>query len=197
MMRRVMHFMGLTLIAVIPSLIGVPIASAHEPTAHVHGRATLEVAIEGGSVQISLDSPLDSLLGFERAPRNEKERQSVREMSRKLRQSDHAFVFPPQSQCRLDSVQLESAVIEQSLLAAGSDSNAVKDRDKSSVNSPDVHSELSATWHFQCAAPESLQGVKVSLFQYFPSLKRIDAAVVGPKGQSRTRLSPKSNQLKW
>jgi hypothetical protein len=189
--------MGLTLIAVIPSLIGVPIASAHEPTAHVHGRATLEVAIEGGSVQISLDSPLDSLLGFERAPRNEKERQSVREMSRKLRQSDHAFVFPPQSQCRLDSVQLESAVIEQSLLAAGSDSNAVKDRDKSSVNSPDVHSELSATWHFQCAAPESLQGVKVSLFQYFPSLKRIDAAVVGPKGQSRTRLSPKSNQLKW
>jgi hypothetical protein len=197
MMKRVMHFMGLTLIAVIPSLIGVPIASAHEPTAHVHGRATLEVAIEGGSVQISLDSPLDSLLGFERAPRNEKERQSVREMSRKLRQSDHAFVVPPQSQCRLDSVQLESAVIEQSLLAAGSDSNAVKDRDKSSVNSPDVHSELSATWHFQCAAPESLQGVKVSLFQYFPSLKRIDAAVVGPKGQSRTRLSPKSNQLKW
>jgi len=196
-MKRVMNFMGLTLVAVIPSLIGVPIASAHEPTAHVHGRATLEVAIEGGSVQISLDSPLDSLLGFERAPRNEKERQSVREMSRKLRQSDHAFVFPPQSQCRLDSVQLESAVIEQSLLAAGSDSNAVKDRDKSSVNSPDVHSELSATWHFQCAAPESLQGVKVSLFQYFPSLKRIDAAVVGPKGQSRTRLSPKSNQLKW
>lgn len=196
-MRRVMHFIGLTLIAVIPSLIGVPIASAHEPTAHVHGRATLEVAIEGGSVQISLDSPLDSLLGFERAPRTEKERQSVREMSRKLRQSDHAFVFSPQSQCRLDSVQLESAVIEQSLLAAGSDSNAVKDRDKSSVNSPDVHSELSATWHFQCAAPESLQGVKVSLFQYFPSLKRIDAAVIGPKGQSRTRLSPKSNQLKW
>ena len=196
-MRRVMHFIGLTLIAVIPSLIGAPIVSAHEPTAHVHGRATLEVAIEGGSVQISLDSPLDSLLGFERAPRTEKERQSVREMSRKLRQSDHAFVFPPQSQCRLDSVQLESAVIEQSLLAAGSDSNAVKDRDKSSVNSPDVHSELSATWHFQCAAPESLQGVKVSLFQYFPSLKRIDAAVVGPKGQSRTRLSPKSNQLKW
>jgi hypothetical protein len=197
MMKRVMHFMGLTLIAVIPSLIGVPIASAHEPTAHVHGRATLEVAIEGGSVQISLDSPLDSLLGFERAPRTEKERQSVREMSLKLRQSDHAFVFPPQSQCRLESVQLESAVIEQSLLAAGSDSNAVKDRDKSLVNSPDVHSELSATWHFQCAAPESLQGVKVSLFQYFPSLKRIDAAVVGPKGQSRTRLSPKSNQLKW
>lgn len=196
-MRRVMHFIGLTLIAVIPSLIGAPIVSAHEPTAHVHGRATLEVAIEGGSVQISLDSPLDSLLGFERAPRTEKERQSVREMSRKLRQSDHAFVFSPQSQCRLDSVQLESAVIEQSLLAAGSDSNAVKDRDKSSVNSPDVHSELSATWHFQCAAPESLQGVKVSLFQYFPSLKRIDAAVVGPKGQSRTRLSLKSNQLKW
>ena len=191
-----MHFMGLALITVIPSLIGAPIASAHEPTAHVHGRATLEVAIEGGSVQISLDSPLDSLLGFERAPRNEKERQSVREMSRKLRQSDHAFVFPPQSQCRLNSVQLESAVIEPSLLAVDSDSSVGKDRDKSLTNSLDVHSELSATWHFQCAVPESLQGIKVSLFQHFPSLKRIVAAVVGPTGQSRTRLSPKSTLLK-
>ena len=196
-MNRAMHFMGLALITVIPSLIGAPIASAHEPTTHVHGRATLEVAIEGGSVQISLDSPLDSLLGFERAPRNEKERQAVREMSRKLRQSDHTFVFTPQSQCRLNSVQLESAVIEPGLLAADSDSSMSKDRDRSSTNSPDVHSELSATWHFQCAVPESLQGIKVSLFQHFPSLKRIDAAVVGPKGQSRTRLSPKSNQLKW
>jgi hypothetical protein len=196
-MRQVMHFMRLTLIAVIPSLIGVPITSAHESTAHVHGRATLEVAIEGGSVQVNLDSPLDSLVGFERAPRNEKERQLVREMSRKLRQSDHTFVFTPQSQCRLESVQFESAVIEPGLLAADSDFNVGKNLDRSSTNSPDVHSELSATWHFQCAVPESLQGIKVSLFQHFPSLKRIDAAVVGPKGQSRTRLSPKSTLLKW
>ncbi len=196
-MKRMMHSMGLALMAVIPSFIAVSVALAHEPTAHVHGRATLEVAVEGGSVQISLDSPLDSLLGFEHAPRNEKERQSVREMSRKLHQSDRVFVFTPQSQCRLDSVLLESSVIEPGLLAADSDSNARKDHDKRPVNSVDTHSELSVTWHFQCAVPESLQEIKVQLFQQFPALKRIDAAVVGPKGQSRARLSPKSNQLKW
>jgi hypothetical protein len=194
-MKRMMHSMGLTLMAIIPSLIVVTAASAHEPTAHVHGRATMEVAVEGGSVQISLDSPLDSLLGFEHAPRNEKERQSVREMSRKLHQSDRVFVFTPQSQCRLDSVLLESSVIEPGLLAA--DSNARKGHDKRAVNSVDTHSELSVTWHFQCAVPESLQEIKVQLFHQFPGLKRVDAAVVGPKGQSRVRLSLKSNQLKW
>ena len=34
---------------------------------HVHGVANLEIAIDDAAVQINLNSPLDSLLGFERA----------------------------------------------------------------------------------------------------------------------------------
>ena len=177
------------------SLGVVSLVEAHEPGAHVHGLATLEVAIDGAAVQINLDSPLDNLLGFERAPRNEKERQSVRAMAAKLHQAATLFVLTPAAQCRLESAELESAVLAPSLLAPVADSG--KGSDTAKADAPDAHAELAATWHFQCAVPQALQGVEVRLFQQFSGLKRIDAATVGPKGQSSAKLSPKSTRLKW
>ena len=194
-MKQLLRFMGSAGMAAMISLGVMPVAKAHEPGAHVHGLATLEVAIDGAAVQINLDSPLDNLLGFERAPRNEKERQSVKAMALKLHQADTLFVFTPAAQCRLESARLESSVLAPSLLAsvASPDKNDTLPQ----ADASDVHAELAATWRFQCAAPQALQEVDVRLFQKFSSLKRIDAAVAGPEGQSSAKLSPKSTRLKW
>jgi len=194
-MKQLLRFMGSAVMAAMLSLGVVPLAGAHQPGAHVHGLATLEVAIDGAAVQISLDSPLDNLLGFERAPRNEKDRQAVKTMALKLHQAAILFVFTPAAQCRLESARLESAVLAPGLLAPAADSG--KSSDTAKADSADVHAELAATWHFQCAMPQALQGIEVRLFQQFSGLKRIDAAVVGPKGQSSAKLSPKSTRLKW
>lgn len=194
-MKQLLRFMGAAVMAVMLLLGVMPLAGAHQPGAHVHGLATLEVAIDGAAVQIGLDSPLDNLLGFERAPRNEKERQAVRAMALKLHQAATLFIFTPAAQCRLESAGLESAVFAPSLLAPAAGSG--KGSDTAKPDAADVHAELTATWHFQCAAPQALQGVEVRLFQQFSGLKRIDAAVVGPKGQSSAKLSPKSPRLKW
>ena len=193
-MKQLLRFRGLGM-AVMLSLGVMPLAGAHQPGTHVHGLATLEVAVDGAAVQISLDSPLDNLLGFERAPRNEKERQAVSAMALKLHQAATLFVFTPAAQCRLESAELESAVLAPGLLASAAGSG--KGSDTAKADSADVHAELAATWHFQCAVPQALQGVEVRLFQQFSGLKRIDAAVVGPKGQSSAKLSPKSPRLKW
>jgi hypothetical protein len=42
---------------------------AHAEKAHVHGAAELNVGVENDTLRIALESPLDSLLGFERAPK--------------------------------------------------------------------------------------------------------------------------------
>lgn len=194
-MKQLLRFMGSAVIAVMLSLGIMPLARAHQPGAHVHGLANLEVVVDGAAVQINLDSPLDNLLGFERAPRNEKEHQSVRAMAAKLHQADTLFVFTPAAQCRLESAQLESAVLAPGLLAPAADSG--KGSDTARADASDAHTELAATWHFQCVMPQALQGIEVRLFQQFSGLKRIDAAVVGPKGQSSAKLSPKSTRLKW
>lgn len=194
-MKQLLRFMSSVMLIAIISLGVMPMAKAQEHGAHVHGIATLEIAIDGAVVQINLDSPLDNLLGFERAPRNEKERQSVKAMALRLYQADTLFIFTPAAQCRLESTRLESAVLAPSLLAPAPDSG--KSGDTAKADASDEHAGLAATWHFQCAVPQALQGVEVHLFQKFSSLKRINAVVIGLKGQSSAKLSPKSTRLKW
>lgn len=182
---------------------------AHEPGAHVHGRAALEIAIDGATVRVNLNSPLDNLLRFEHAPGNEKERQAVKAMASKFNQADSLFIFTPAAQCRVESTDLASPVLSPDLLAPASDSGKSADKNTGKNGGPsgtapsalstaaDIHAELEATWQFQCAQPQALQGVDVRLFQMFPGLRRLDVAVAGPKGQSSAKLSPESTRLKW
>ena len=92
-------------------------ASAQSPGAHVHGQAVLEIAVDGGMVQLNLHSPLDNLLGFEHAPRTGEERRAIQAMAVKLHQADNLFVFTPSARCQLESTHLKSAALSPHLLA--------------------------------------------------------------------------------
>lgn len=205
-MRRIQRFPGQAMLAAIIIFESALPVWAHEPGAHVHGRAALEIAIDGATVQVNLNSPLDNLLRFEHAPRNEKERQAVKAMASKFNRADSLFIFTPAAQCRVESTDLASPVLSPDLLAPASDSGKSADKNTGKNGGPsgtapstaaDMHAELEATWQFQCAQPQALRGVDVRLFQMFPGLRRLDAAVAGPKGQSSAKLSPESSRLKW
>lgn len=96
----------------------VPVCRAAQPGAHVHGTASLEIAIDGPVVSVSLHSPLGNLSGFEHAPRNENERRQIRIMATRLHQANSLFAFTPTARCQPESSSLESAVLEPALLAA-------------------------------------------------------------------------------
>jgi hypothetical protein len=85
---------------------------------HVHGQAALEIAVDGGEVQVNLYSPLDNLLGFEHAPRTGGERETVRAMAAKLHQAESLFVFTPSARCQLESANFHSATLPPELLTA-------------------------------------------------------------------------------
>jgi hypothetical protein len=240
-MKRPLCLPGFWGRAAITVTIGLALSTwAYGAGPHVHGAATLEIAIDGAAVQINLNSPLDSLLGFERAPRNQKERQAARIMASKLHQADSLFIFTPTAECRLKSARLESPLLPLEQLISGSRSGngnssasfSQNDKPKgdkrggdkapppsrapsvATVSSqpaplhpalsaehaaehPNEHAELEAAWIFRCAVPQALQGLDVRLFHVFPGLRRLDAAIVGPKGQSSVKLTPASTRLKW
>ena len=58
------------------ALLAVPVGAAAQH-AHEHGRLRLAIAIDGEQLSIALEAPLDSLVGFERAPRTDAERRSA------------------------------------------------------------------------------------------------------------------------
>jgi hypothetical protein len=157
-------------------------------TAHSHGVARLDVAVDGATITLRLESPLESLLGFERAPRNDAERGQVRAMAQALR-SGSPFVPTAAARCRLDRVDLASPVLAPELL--GGTGAATPGR------AADDHAELEGTFVYRCEDPKALQGIDVMLFDHFKKLGRVDAQVAGPKGQSALRLNWRSRQIRW
>ena len=64
--RRIRRHAALALV-LSTALVG----AAQAAGAHQHGVAQLEVAVDGNSLTVTLDTPLDNLLGFERGPRTD------------------------------------------------------------------------------------------------------------------------------
>jgi hypothetical protein len=155
-------------------------ALAGKAGAHVHGTASLQVAIDGQTLTLNLETPLENLLGFEHAPRTDKQKAAVRAMSERLNQPGELFSPSPAAQCTSVSVALDSAVLKPGQQAAG-----------------DGHADLDGEFVFRCADPEALRTLDVGLFQHFPKLRRLDVQVAGPRGQSAARLSPQQRRLAW
>lgn len=152
----------------------------HEHHAHVHGVAKLEVAVEGGQIDLHLESPLEALLGFEHAPRSDKERAVVARMRQTLGQGGRFFTPTAAAGCKLVSVQVEAPSLEPG-----------------HGGGHEEHGDLDADFRFACAQPGKLTGMEVRLSDAFPGMRRIDAQVVSGKGQSAARLTAKMRFLSW
>ena len=70
-----------------------PLVANAAGKAHVHGIAKLDVAVEATKITVQLESPLDNLLGYERAPRTDAERRQADAMVARLKaRADEARV---------------------------------------------------------------------------------------------------------
>jgi len=178
--------------------------------AHVHGQARLEIAVEGDILNLRLESPLDNLLGFERAPRNERERQAVKRMAAHLNDGATQFQPSPAAGCMPLDSRLEAPALGKDFPAPSantmasttspggqSKANSAEKPARPHAHAEEEHGELTATWRFRCARPLVLRDLTVKLFVAFPGLRRIDAAAITEKGQSAARLSASQPQLRW
>ncbi|PZP34433.1 MAG: DUF2796 domain-containing protein [Roseateles depolymerans] len=167
---RVRPLRGTLLMLAGLALLGARPAAAHEG-AHQHGVMHLDIAIQGRALTLQLEAPLDSLLGFERRPRNDAERQAVRSMLQTLRQGQALWQPDPAAGCRLLDVQLESPLLQPPQAAE-----------------PHEHLDLDADFSFQCERPDRLGALQQQLFEHFPRLQRLLVQLAGPNGQHRLEL---------
>jgi hypothetical protein len=69
---------------------------------HEHGVASLELSVDGDSLLVRFSSPLDNLLGWERAPRNEQEQRQYAALREELVQPAVILNIPDVAACRLE-----------------------------------------------------------------------------------------------
>jgi hypothetical protein len=149
--------------------------SAYANKAHVHGEGKLNVAIDKDTVTIDLELPLDVVVGFERAPKNDKEKAALTNAEQIL--GDAAlFTLSPAAKCTAQPVKLNMPGFQ------------AKDGD---------HADIDARYTFRCAVPAELKSIETGVFKQLKRLYRLEAQRVGPSGQGAMRLSPKQPILVW
>lgn len=183
----------LAMLALCAGLLASP-AFAKGPGAHQHGVAKLAVAVDGPMLEISLESPLDNLLGFERAPRTDAERAAVRQMAQRFHTGSGLYTPTPAAQCTAEGAELTSDVLETSLLAAPGKAQPVAGAAESKT---DGHADLDALLRFRCVNPAALNSVEVHLFKVFPKFRQIDAAIVTSRGQRGQKLTARQASIGW
>lgn len=141
---------------------------------HVHGVAELDIAIEPGKITLQLSTPLDSLLGFERAPRGVAETRRVETAVAALKAAGALFRFSPTAGCAVASVDLNSAALK--------------------LGSPDPaevhegHADLDATYVFNCTDVAKATEVDVGLFDAFIRMQSLKVEVATGRGQFKRDL---------
>lgn len=71
---------------------------------HVHGGATLALALDGDTLSVEFETPLYNLIGFEHAPRTDEQTQAVTRAEAALAEPGSLFVFNPEAACTADAV---------------------------------------------------------------------------------------------
>ena len=167
---RTLSTLSLATLLFAPAVIAAP--------AHVHGSAKLDISIEGDKLNIGLEMPLDSTVGFERPARNDNEKLAYANAMTALRNAGELFKPTAGAGCRIESVE-------------------VGDPFPGGKAKPADHADIDADYAFRCAKPAALKGIETTLFQQFKRLRRIDVQRATPSGQGKASMTPESPSLNW
>lgn len=169
---------------------------------HMHGGATLALALDGDILSVELESPLYNLVGFERAPDTDAQRTEVEQAERKLASPENLIAFNPEAGCRPDAIAPISLFAD-----GGHDGDHKADHgddhrhdDHDSDQDDDEHDESThrdalVTYTFTCTDPSALRRANVDLLNAFPLMEEVDVVYLGTSTQKSFELSGSQTTL--
>jgi hypothetical protein len=146
--------------------------------AHVHGEATIDLALDGSQLTLTLEAPGMSFAGFEHAPRDGGERKTLDDTVAALKAPTGWLVLPPAAGCKLDEAKVVPHGFGGTYAAEqGGDAH-------------DAHSDFDAAYRFTCITPAALRAFDLRLFERFPALHKLRVNLVLPERQDSVTLAP-------
>lgn len=176
--------------------------------AHVHGRGTFNIAIEGNRVALELKAPGMDIVGFESAPTSDAQKAAVETAKATLAKPLELFVLPAAAGCSVaeSDVHLHGAKDDDH---AGGDhkhdghdhgkhdhdkhdhANHKHDGHKHSDHKHDHdhaheggHTEFHAKYTLECTTPAALTSLAFDYFKNFAGAQSLEINAISEKGQS-------------
>lgn len=139
---------------------------------HVHGAIKLEIAVEGKTIEIELDGPAESFIGFEYLPKTENEKKTFKD-AESLWTKDlltKLFIFDQKLGCTTSEVTFEQEIEEHKIKTAKKEAG--------------IHSEIEAKAKIICAQDLKGQPVSVSVKKHYPHIKKLSIDLIGSETKS-------------
>ncbi|CAG8868304.1 hypothetical protein PS627_02958 [Pseudomonas fluorescens] len=141
--------------------------------AHEHGVASLNVALDGNTLELELDTPAMNLVGFEHAASTDADKAKVAVVRQQLEQPLKLFGLAKDAGCSQSAEDLQSPLFGDAQ-AAGHE-----------------HTDIHAHYQITCSQPGKLAQLDLGpLFSAFPATRTINVQLIGPDGQKGTQASP-------
>lgn len=134
--------------------------------AHSHGQAQLQLAMEGGSVDLFFTSPAVNLLGFEHALENEQQQAALEKVLNYFRTLP--LLHTEGGECQVSSATVESPLMDK--------------------NHQGGHSDITVTQTLACDPPLSGHKVDAAVMTDWPGIEQLEVEWVGDSGQGSERL---------
>jgi len=152
--------------------------------AHEHGVASLNVALDGQTLEIQLESPAMNLVGFEHEAKSDADKAKVASARKHLEQPQALFALPIEAKCALQDSELDSPLF-------GDAEHAEHEH-----GDEHSHSDIDASYRFACANAKVLKTLELgSFFGTFPGTEKLEVQLIGPSGQQGAELTPSNSRL--
>ncbi|HSC85041.1 MAG TPA: DUF2796 domain-containing protein [Pseudomonas sp.] len=186
-----------TLLALSLALLPLSLVQAHEHEeehgslgAHEHGVASLNVALDGSSLEIQLESPAMNIVGFEHAANSAADQDKVASAKARLQQPLGLFSLPAAAACRVTRQELHSPLFGGAT-HEHEQAEAAHEHDHE-------HSDVDADYALTCSHPEQLLSLDLDqFFQQFPATEKLTVQLIGPNGQQGAELNKSNTRLSF
>lgn len=143
-----------------------------EHAAHVHGKGRLTLAMQGSSLEIMLESPADSLFGFEHVPATPTEQAKADKVLEQLKDVSRLFGLEGAASCKNTNTEIDAPFSQPAKTPT------------------DGHADVSATYTFECKHPEKLTTLSLPLLKVFPALRTLNLDYVTESTQGSKTITP-------
>ena len=180
MYRFVQHIAALAV--ALAGALGITLAAEFRSRPpHVHGLATLEIAVEDTVLAITFRAPAINVIGFEHAPVTSEEKAALVQANATFSAGDRLFSAPVEAGCAQHSSALTPIAYET-------------DGEDDKPNAPQADYEVN--YRFVCLHPNKLAWIDTSLFSTLRNAQRVTANVVTSRLQQQIELVPGQRRIR-
>lgn len=151
--------------------------------AHEHGHSVLNVAIEGGEVEMELIAPGADIVGFEHPAESTEDKAAIMQAEATLGEPLALFGFPGAAGCAVEAaaVEIEGGDDEYEEHEEHEQHEEHEEHDEHEAS----HNEFHAAYALTCSAPDDLDGIDfAAFFDAFAGAEEVEVTVISEKGQS-------------